>query len=104
MALPTLVTNVLDNHGESLQQLAQLAHLKLGEDAKPFRLAITSATLWHEVYKTFRQEDERLEAARQETTLAIAGWVKAHPRAAQSELQAEVQKQVELFKIKIKNM
>ena len=38
MALPTLVTNVLDNHGESLQQLAQLAHLKLGEDAKPFRV------------------------------------------------------------------
>lgn len=103
MALPTVVNSVLDNYGDSLQQLALLAYLRQGEEAQPFLEAITAARLYQSAYKKFSKEDE-LAAARLETTLAIAKWVKDHPRARQSETQAEVQRQVELFKIKIKDL
>ena len=35
MALP-LLTGLVDQHGETLQQAALLAYLKQGEDAQPF--------------------------------------------------------------------
>jgi len=103
MAMPPILANVLDNHGESLSQLALLAYLKQGEEASPFLEAVTTARLMHTAYKKFSNEDE-LAAARLETTLAIAKWVKEHPRARPQETQAEVQRQIEMFRVRIKDL
>merc|ERR1711892_729571 len=53
--------------------------------------------------KTLTKEDQ-YEAARNQTTLAIAKWIKEHPRATQSQTQEEVAKQIELFKVKIESI
>ena len=52
------------------------------------------------LYKSISKED-KYEAARTETTLAIAKWVKEHPRATQTQTQEEVARQIEMFKAKI---
>ena len=62
-----------------------------------------AARLAGTLYKQFSKEDQ-YETARMETTLAIAAWLKAHPRATQHQQQEEVAKQIELFKTKIQNI
>ena len=46
-------------------------------------------------------KEDKYEAARTETTLAIAKWVKEHPRATQGQTQEEVARQIVIFKAKI---
>ena len=43
MALPAQLTNFVEKNGDTLQNLALLAYLKKGEDAKPFLEAVTTA-------------------------------------------------------------
>ena len=38
-----VLLDILNNHGDTLQQLALLAYLSKGEDAKPFLQATTAA-------------------------------------------------------------
>ena len=59
-----------------------------------------SARLAANLYKSISKED-KYEAARTETTLAIAKWVKEHPRATQAQTQEKVVKQIGIFKAKI---
>ena len=40
-----ILVDVLNNHGEELQQIALLAHRLKGEDAKPFLQATTTANV-----------------------------------------------------------
>ncbi|XP_023326898.1 uncharacterized protein LOC111700253 isoform X1 [Eurytemora carolleeae] len=103
MSLPQLLAGVLDKHGDSMQQAALLAYLRQGEDAQQYLETITAARLCMSAYKHFSKEDE-LDAARAETTLAIAKWVKEHPYATQAQTQAELEKQILLFKQKIQNI
>jgi len=103
MSLSELIGGLMGKHGDTLQQAALLAYLKDGDEGKKYLEAITTARLCTQAYKALSKEEE-LEAARTETTLAIAAWVKAHPRATQGQTQEEVQKQIELFKQKINNI
>ncbi len=43
MALPSAFVNLVDTHGASLQNLALLAYLRKGEEAKPFLEGVTAA-------------------------------------------------------------
>jgi len=103
MALPELLSGLLDKHGETIQQAALLAYLRQGEEGAKYLETITAARLCTSALKAISKEDE-LEAARTETTLAIAKWVKEHPYATQAQIQAEVEKQIDLFKEKIKTI
>merc|ERR1719320_796263 len=100
MSLTNLLTGMLDQHGDTMQQAALLAYLKQGEEAQPYLEGLLTARLASNVFKTISKED-KYEAARAETTLAIAKWVKEHPRATQTQTQEEVVRQIELFKAKI---
>lgn len=99
-SLPQLLTGLLDTHGETAQQAALLAYLKQGEEAQPYLEAVLGARLACSLYKSLSKE-EKYEAARTETTLAIAKWIKEHPRASQQQQQEEVARQIQLFKEKI---
>eukprot|EP00092_Neocalanus_flemingeri_P013500 GFUD01014559.1.p1 GENE.GFUD01014559.1~~GFUD01014559.1.p1 ORF type:complete len:104 (+),score=45.89 GFUD01014559.1:82-393(+) len=100
MSLAHLLTGLLDQHGETVQQAALLAYLKQGEEAQPYLEGVLSARLAANLYKSISKED-KYEAARTETTIAIAKWVKEHPRATQTQTQEEVVRQIEMFKVKI---
>merc|ERR1712115_201410 len=100
MSLTNLLTGMLDQHGDTVQQAALLAYLKQGEEAQPYLEAVLTARLAGTIYKTLSKDDQ-YEAARNETILNIAKWVKEHPRASQRETQEEVNRQISLFKEKI---
>ena len=85
MSLLSLFSGLLDQHGDTAQQAALLAYLKQGEEAQPYLEAVLAARLAGTVYRTLSKEDQ-YEAARNETILAIAKWVKEHPRATQVSL------------------
>ena len=123
MSLLSLFSGLLDQHGDTAQQAALLAYLKQGEEAQPYLEAVLAARLAGTVYRTLSKEDQ-YEAARNETILAIAKWVKEHPRATQvsprdrvecrtvtrsdlsfqSQTQEEVNRQILLFKQKIEQI
>ena len=123
MSLLSLFSGLLDQHGDTAQQAALLAYLKQGEEAQPYLEAVLAARLAGTVYRTLSKEDQ-YEAARNETILAIAKWVKVHPRATQvsprdglecrtvtrsdlsfqSQTQEEVNRQILLFKQKIEQI
>ena len=85
MSLLSLFSGLLDQHGDTAQQAALLAYLKQGEEAQPYLEAVLAARLAGTVYRTLSKEDQ-YEAARNETILSIAKWVKEHPRASQVSL------------------
>merc|ERR1712098_435832 len=104
MSIANLLTGVLQGEtGDMLQNAAMLAYLKQGDEAKPDLEAVLAGKLCSGLYKSLTKEDQ-YEAARTETTLAIAKWIKEHPRATESQKQEEVAKQIELFKIKIESI
>jgi len=103
MSLSPIISGLLDKHGDTLQQAALYAFLTQGEEGQKYLETVTAAKLCVQAYKTISKEDE-LEAARTETTLEIAKWVKDHPYATQAQTQAEVEKQIALFKLKIQNI
>ena len=82
MSLLQMLSGLLDQHGDTAQQAALLAYLKNGEEAQPYLEAVLTARLAGTMYKQFSKEDQ-YEAARNETVLSIAAWVKEHPRATQ---------------------
>ena len=85
MSLLSLFSGLLDQHGDTAQQAALLAYLQQGEEAQPYLEAVLAARLAGTVYRTLSKEDQ-YEAARNQTILAIAKWVKEHPRATQVSL------------------
>merc|ERR1712177_123191 len=99
-SLPQIMTALMETHGQTAQQAALLAYLKQGDEAKPYLETVLTAQLASTLYKTLSSED-KYEAARTETTLAIAKWIKEHPRATQIQTREEVARQIELFKQKI---
>lgn len=99
-SLPQLLSGLLDTHGDTAQQMALLAYLRQGEEAQPYLEAVLGARLACTMYKSLSKED-KYEAARTETTLAIAKWIKEHPRATQTQQKEEVERQIALFKQKI---
>lgn len=92
--------DVLNNHGDTLQQMALLAYLSKGEQAKPFLQATTAAKVCQTVYKHFSKTDE-IDAARSETIQRITVYVKDHPRARPAEIQSKVEEEIALFKLKL---
>lgn len=82
MSLLNMLSGIMDQHGDTVQQAALLAYLKQGEEAQPYLEAVLAARLAGTVYKTLSKDDQ-YEAARNETILSIAKWVKDHPRATQ---------------------
>ena len=120
MSLLSLFSGLLDQHGDTAQQAALLAYLQQGEEAQPYLEAVLAARLAGTAYRTLSKEDQ-YEAARNQTILAIAKWVKEHPRATQvrlreshsnqyinlafqSQTQEEVNRQILLFKHKIEQI
>jgi hypothetical protein len=57
----------------------------------------------HALYKQLSKEDE-IEAARAETILRIAAYVKSHPHARPNELRAMLEDEINLFKVKLQNI
>ena len=82
MSLLQMLSGLLDQHGDTAQQAALLAYLKQGEEAQPYLEAVLTARLANTLYRQVSKED-KYEAARNETILSIAQWVKEHPRATQ---------------------
>jgi len=97
-----ILTGLADTHGDTAQQAALLAYVRQGEEAAPMLEAVLAGRLALTMYKTLSKED-KYEAARTETTLAIAKWIKEHPRATQTQQQEEVARQIQLFKQKIES-
>lgn len=93
--------DILNNHGDTLQQLALLAYLSKGDEAKPFLQATTAAKVCQTVYKHFSKTDA-IDAARSETIQRIASYVKDNPRARPGDLQSKVEEEIGLFKLKLK--
>ena len=85
MSLLNMLSGLMDQHGDTVQQAALLAYLQQGEEAQPYLEAVLAARLAGTVYRTLSKEDQ-YEAARNQTILAIAKWVKEHPRATQVSL------------------
>lgn len=54
-------------------------------------------------YKKFSREDE-IEAARTETILRIAQYVKTHPHARPHELRAKLDDEINLFRVKLQSI
>jgi len=98
-----ILLDILNNHGDTLQQVALLAYLSKGEEAKPFLQATTAAKVCQTVYKHFSKADA-IDAARSETILRIAAYVKDHPRARPGEIQSKVEEEIGIFKLKLKTM
>ena len=90
MSLLQMLSGLLDQHGDTAQQAALLAYLKNGEEAQPYLEAVLTARLAGTMYKQFSKEDQ-YEAARNETVLSIAAWVKEHPRATQVSSRIKIQ-------------
>merc|ERR1712096_578663 len=63
MSLAHMLTGLLDQHGETVQQAALLAYLKQGEEAQPYLEGVLSARLMANLYKSISKED-KYEAAR----------------------------------------
>ena len=82
MSLLNMLSGLMDQYGDTVQQAALLAYLQQGEEAQPYLEAVLAARLAGTVYRTLSKEDQ-YEAARNETILSIAKWVKDHPRASQ---------------------
>jgi len=95
--------DILNNHGDTLQQLALLAYLSKGEEAKPFLQATTAAKVCQTVYKHFSKTDA-IDAARAETIQRIAAYVKDNPRAKPADIQSKVEEEIGLFKLKLKTL
>eukprot|EP00095_Tigriopus_kingsejongensis_P003933 maker-scaffold1375_size44572-snap-gene-0.11 protein:Tk03933 transcript:maker-scaffold1375_size44572-snap-gene-0.11-mRNA-1 annotation:"PREDICTED: uncharacterized protein LOC100888786" len=66
MAMPKQFADLLDNHGDTLQQMALLAYLKRGDSAKPFLEAITTAKVCKDVFQYLSKDDAAIEQARGE--------------------------------------
>lgn len=95
-----VLLDILNNHGDTLQQLSLLAYLSKGDEAKPFLQATTAAKVCQTVYKHFSKTDE-IDAARAETIQRVAAYVKDHPRARPAEIQSKVDEEITLFKLKL---
>lgn len=64
---------------------------------------VTGARVAYEVYQRLSGEKE-VEALRNQTIMAIAKYVKEHPKASKEELTKEVSKQIWLFSQKIEKL
>lgn len=98
-----MLLDIINNHGDTLQQLALLAYLSKGEQGKPFLQATTAAKVCQTVYKHF-SKTEAIDAARTETIQRIAVYVKDHPRARPVEIQSKVEEEITLFKLRLKTL
>ena len=96
-----ILLDILDTHGDTLQQVALLAYLNRGEEAKPFLQATTAVKVGQAMYKHFSKTDA-VDAARAETIQSIAAYVKDNPQAKPSEIQTKVDEEISLFKLKLK--
>ncbi|XP_059099502.1 uncharacterized protein LOC131893479 isoform X3 [Tigriopus californicus] len=102
MALPKQFADILDNHGDTLQNMALLAYLK-NEEAKPFLDAMTAAKVCKDIYQ-YLSKDDQIDKARAEAILNISKYVKDHPRARQTEIQHKVEEEITIFKLKIQSL
>ncbi|XP_040569063.1 uncharacterized protein [Lepeophtheirus salmonis] len=104
MALPSLISNVLDNYGDTMEKMAWMAYLT-NEDAKPLVQTITTARIYNNTTKhLLGSNDDKIEAARLEAVLNISKYVKDHPRASQSDIQKKVVEEINTFKINIQSL
>jgi len=102
VGLPDKIATFVDKNGDTLQNMALLAYLKKGEEAKPFLETVTTAKVAVDLYRRVTAPDTELEVARAEVIANVANYVKAHPRARPQEIQQFVEGQVAVFKTKIK--
>ncbi len=56
------------------------------------------------LFSSASSSEAALERARTEAILNVSKWVKEHPRARPSEVQAKVEEEVAQFKIKIQGL
>ncbi|XP_022083110.1 uncharacterized protein LOC110975186 [Acanthaster planci] len=85
---------------ELIQQIAMLAWLNKAENGEEFFKLVSTARVWYELYQRASHNDE-IDAYKAETVLAIANYVKSHPRASRDELTKEIEKQIQAFAAKI---
>ncbi|XP_038076353.1 uncharacterized protein LOC119744488 [Patiria miniata] len=88
------------NSPELIQQMALLAWLNKKEDGDSFYKLVSTARVWYELYQRVSHSDE-IDAYKAETILAIASYVKTHPRASQDEMAKEIGKQIQTFAAKV---
>ncbi|GIY31724.1 uncharacterized protein CDAR_47221 [Caerostris darwini] len=95
------MTDLFSDRWKLIQRLSLLAYVHRGDDSKDLYKAIIAAKILKSFYDDCTKQDD-VEAAKNETILAIAQYVKEHPRASERELQHEVEKQLAIFAEKIK--
>ncbi|XP_064483714.1 uncharacterized protein LOC135396595 isoform X2 [Ornithodoros turicata] len=86
----------LMNCDDLLQQIGLYLTLEKVEHAEQFYKTVVGARLLHHFWEKLSKEDE-IEAHRNEALLAIAEFVKTHPRASEQETLAEIEKQIRNF-------
>ncbi|XP_013387426.1 uncharacterized protein LOC106156636 [Lingula anatina] len=91
-------------NGDLIQQIAFLSHLQKNPsgNSKLYE-AITAGRIGYELYQRVSGARE-LDAYRNQTIMAIADYVKKHPKASEKELVQEVQKQLAIFAQKVENL
>ncbi|XP_035214343.1 uncharacterized protein LOC118188099 isoform X2 [Stegodyphus dumicola] len=95
------MTSLLQDHSKLIQRLALLAYVHRGEESKDVYSAVILGKILKEFYDDCVQQDDTSKL-REETILAIAQYVKDHPRASERELQKEIERQIALFVEKIR--
>lgn len=84
-----------------LQQLATLAWIHNGDPAMLEK--ITAARVGYELYERLSGARE-IEALKRETILAIAKYIKEHPKASKEELSMEIANHIRNFAQKVEKM
>jgi len=90
----------LENNLEFLQQIALRNYLKNGEESKPFYNLVTSARVVNEVYQRV-SGSRKIEDLRKMCIANIVKYIQEHPNASNATLKKEIEKQVQIFALRV---
>ena len=86
-----------------IQQIGTLMWATSDDKAPEILRNVTAARVGYELYSRFSGERE-MEALRNQTILAIAKFIKEHPKATKEEIAKEVAKQITLFSQRVEKL
>lgn len=86
--------------GDLIQQLAAFMWLNKGDEHKQLYTTITGARVAYELYNRLTTRND-MDLFQAQCIMAIVDYIKANPKASESQLTAEIERQIALFKEKV---
>ena len=90
----------LENNLELVQQIALRNYLKNGEESKPFYNLVTSARVANELYQRV-SGSRKIEDYRKICIANIVKFIQENPNASKATLKKEVEKEIQIFAIRV---